>query len=106
MASLPVTVAGPWMAYLAGEAPGGWSWDRMVSVALHRTAASSRPWMGPLYVSLALVALAVQVYYYRVAFDINGRKAWAHYLTAAAALAFLCCGLGVAAAVPLRAWLE
>jgi hypothetical protein len=63
-------------------------------------------WLTPLYVALAVVALAWQLLVYVKVFDLHGRKAILHYLVSVMLLALLSCGLGTLASMPLRWWLE
>ena len=106
VACLPLILAGPWLAYLAGSAGGGFQWDAMVDVALRRAWVTPSRWLNPVYAALAVAALAAQIQMYRVAFDVKGKKAWAHFLTSAMVVAVLACGLGTLAAIPLRAWMK
>lgn len=106
LATLPLSVPGPAMAYLAGNKGHGFEWARMVAVALRREGMTGWPWLTPLYVGLAVGALGLQIYFYRIAFDIRGKKAWAHFLTAAILMTLIAAGLGTLTAIPLRALLE
>lgn len=106
LASLPLSAPGPFLAYLAGSKGHGFEWSRMVAVALRREGLSTGAWLTPLYVGLAMAALGLQIYYYRVAFDVKGKNAWSHFLTGAVLMTLIAAGLGTLAGIPLRAWLE
>lgn len=107
LAALPVALAGPVLAYLAGaSAGGGFSWNRMVDVALRRASMTPPAWLNPLFLILATAALVLQIRYYLMAYETRGKQAWAHYVTSAILTMILACGLGTLAAVPLRAWIQ
>jgi hypothetical protein len=104
--SLPLAAPTPLMAYWAGQTGYGFSWARMVAVALRQAGWMPWWWLTPLYVALAIIALVWQVLVYVKVFDLRGKKALLHYVVSAVMLALLSCGLGTFASMPLRWWLE
>lgn len=106
LASLPLTLPGFYLAYLAGGARGAWSIHVMMDVALRRGGVTPPPWISPVYLVLGLTAFGCQVFVYRIAFGIRGKNAWLHYLITAALYVLTVVGLAVLAAIPLRHFLE
>lgn len=103
---VPMALAGPWMAWVAGAHDGAFSWHTMVQVALRRDFVE--PWasLSPLYLALGLAGLAIQIWQYRRCFPLPAKQAWQHYLLSAIVLVLMAGLLGELAGHPLRAWLE
>jgi len=99
---LPVIAPLPVVAWLGGATPGGFSFDRMIDVALRRAGAPAPWWLTPAYIGLGLAALWWQFKTYRRVYDIYGKKAVYHLLISAVVLALLAVGIGALAAYPLR----
>lgn len=106
LATLPLSLAAPWLAYFAGSSDSGFSFRQLLDVALRREMIAPPPWLDYLFVGLACVALLIQLAVYRAAFEVPAKKAWMHLLSSALMAALLAVGLGTAVAFPLRAWLE
>lgn len=106
VASLPLILPGPWMAWIAGTTEAGFDWSRMLEVALRRGWVT--PWSGlnTLYVICGLAVLALQVTVYRTVFATKGRLAVLHVTTAGIALILAAAVLGSIIAWPLRWALE
>lgn len=106
LATLPLSLPGPYLAYIAGQTENGWSVHAMIQVALRR--GGVMPWasLSPMYLLLALIALAWHLYVYRQIFELTGRIAWTHFLVTAVLFILTIAGLGAAAALPLRYYLE
>ena len=105
LTTLPLSLPGIYMAYVAGGARRGWSVGTMVDVALRRANVSSWGWLSYMYFGLACAALAWHVYVYRKTFPMPGRAAWRHFLLTAILYFVFLVGLGTVVSIPLRAWL-
>lgn len=101
-ASVPLSLPVPYMVYVAGKAAGPWSMQSVVSVALRRGGVSPWPWLSPLYLALALVALGCHVFVYRQVFEIRGADAWKLIVFTLILLICTLAGLGSLASTTLR----
>ncbi len=106
LATLPLILPGPWMAYLGGQTDGGFDWDRMIQVALRGGNITPWGWLTPMYFSLGVVALVLHIYLYKKLFTFRGKRAVHHFLLSAILLFLTVSVLGAIAAIPLRLWLE
>jgi hypothetical protein len=106
VACIPIALPGPAMAILGGWQDGGFTFDRMIAVALRRGNRSPDPWLTPLYLTLGAVSLAVQWRLLRGLFNQSIEQSLRHYLVSAVAL-FICAAIvGAALSVPLRLLFE
>lgn len=99
---LPVIAPLPVLAWFGGATAAGFSFGRMVDVALRRAGAPAPWWLTPLYIVLGVAALVWQFKTYRRIYDLYGKKAVYHLLTSAVVLALLAVGAGALLAWPLR----
>lgn len=106
LTALPLTLAGPCMAFVAGSSQGAFYWQRMMDVALRRGFVEPWKWLNWTILGLALVSLLLQLVVYRSTFDVRGKRAWVHYLSAAVFMAVLACGVGVLLGLLMRGSLE
>ncbi len=106
LAALPLALPMPAMAWLAGQRDGGFVWQRMLDVALRHGGTGPWWWLTPLYFSLGLIALALQLILYRRSFPMPPRKAVLHYPLGGIVLILASCVFGMIAALPLRYGLE
>jgi hypothetical protein len=60
LASLPIVGALPWMVWVCGAAPDGWSWRRLVDVSLRRAFVESSPAMTLVFVACAALAMLLE----------------------------------------------
>jgi len=102
LSSLPLVLAGPVLAFLAGRVPGGWSWRQMTSIALGRGAVTPGPLLPYVFFGLAVLCLIWQVARYVPIFELRGKKGWLHFLVSLALLAIMASGLATLAALPFR----
>jgi len=106
VAAIPLALPGPWMAYLAGRQDEGFTWARMMAVALRRGNLSPWAWLTPLYFGLGLVALVLGLLAYRKTFPVPARMAWRHFPASLVVLTCLSCVIAAVVALPLRLWFE
>ncbi len=106
LCTVPLILPAPYMAYVAGTDRGPWDFHTMMLVALRREFVSPRPWLSPLYLVLALAAIAAHIAVYRRLFSIRGQRAWRHFLFAAIVFVIVCVTLAATAAIPLRFFFE
>jgi len=106
LASLPLSLPGPYMAYVAGASHGPWNVHAMVAVALRRGGVTPWGWLSPLYLTLGMLALGCHVWVYRQVFEMAGRSAWKHFLLTAVLFVLVMAGLGTVVTVPLRFYVE
>jgi hypothetical protein len=104
--TLPLAAPTPLLAYWAGQTGHGFSFGRMIAVALRQAGCPSWSWLSPVFIALGGAALAWQIYVYVKVFDLKGRKAVLHYLVSAILLVLLSCGVGTFASFPLRWFFE
>ena len=104
--SLPMALAGPWMAWIAAQTPGGASLERMLAVALRRGFVNPWPGLSPLYAGLALMGLAWQLALYRRLFAFRGLAALRHLALSALVCVLAACIIGGTLGWPLRWLLE
>lgn len=106
VASVPLVLPGPWMALIAAQVPDGLSWDTMLRVALRRANITPWPWLSPMYTSLGLVGLGLQIAVYRRLFPFRGTRAFLHAGMSAVIAVLLAVIIAAVSALPLRALLE
>jgi hypothetical protein len=106
LAALPVALPGPAMAWLAGQADGGFVWQRMIDIALRRGNTGPWWWLTPLFLTLGALALALQLAQYRRSFPMPMARALRHYPLSAIVLVLASAVIGTLASFPLRWWLE
>ncbi len=106
LAALPLSLPGPYMAYLAGKANGVWTFHTMLDVAFRRVGGPPFDWLTPLYLGLSAAALLCHVYVYSQVFHLRGKDAWKHFLLTAALFFCAIAGLACILAGPLRYFLE
>lgn len=102
IACVPLAAPGPAMAVLAGWQDDGFTFARMIDVALRHGGRSPDPWLTPLYLALGFAALVLQWHVLRVCFKQNLGPAVRHYLVSAIALFLSAAILGGALSIPLR----
>lgn len=106
IACIPLAAPGPVMAILAGWQDDGFTFDRMLKVALRRGNRSPDPWLTPLYLVLGVTALGLQWRLLRACFRQSLGSAIRHYLVSAIALIVAAAVLGASLSIPLRLALE
>lgn len=106
LAALPLALPGPWMAWIAGSQASGFTWERMLQVALRRGNVEPWAWLTPMYVGLGCLGLALQIWFYRRTFRMAAHRAWVHYPASSIVLVVLAGSGAALAAYPLRLWLE
>lgn len=106
LATLPLSLPGPYLAWVAGAGPEGWSAHRMIQVALRRGGVQPWFWLSPMYLGLALAALAWHVYTYRQTFELPRAAGWRHFLLTAVLFVLAVAGLGAVASLPMRYYFE
>ena len=106
LATVPLLLPAPWLAYRAGLTDGGFVFRRMLDVALRHGFVTPPSWLNPICFALGLVALGLQAHAYHRLYAGAGRKAWIHVPAAVIALTVAACVLGAVVALPLRFWLE
>ncbi|HPO14751.1 MAG TPA: hypothetical protein PLI09_15020 [Candidatus Hydrogenedentes bacterium] len=106
LASLPLSLPGPYMAYLAGKVHGVWNIHTMAAVALRHDGAPPFDWLTPLYLGLGVAAFVCHLYAYRQVFPLRGNDAWKHFLLTASLYICTIVGLANIVAGPLRYFLE
>ena len=106
LASVPVSLPGPLLAYLAGRHDAVFSWGRMTAVAVRHASARPGDWLTPVYLGLGVAALFLHLYAYHTTFRASGKQAVLHFLVSAVVLTLLACIVGAGAALPLRFCLE
>ena len=105
-ASLPLSLPGPWMAWIAGHTDEGFVWARMVAVALRRGGVSPWWWLSPMYAGLGLIGLLLQIVAYRKLFAMPVRKVWVSFPASVILLSLIAIVVGAAGGIPLRMLLE
>ncbi len=107
LASLPLSLPAPYLAYVAGGAAGPWNVHTMLQVAL-RQGHGVRPWwwLSPLYLALAVTALVWHVVVFRRVFEVKGAEFWKLFLLSGILYVLVIAGLGAVVSVPLRYWIE
>jgi hypothetical protein len=106
LCSLPLVVPGPWLMHIAGMTEAGFSWERMLAVALRRGGVNPWPGLNALYVGLGLVVVILEVLAYRRAFPLRGLGAWRHVAASGCVLILLGALVGAVVGMPLRVVLE
>ncbi|MBI2425153.1 MAG: hypothetical protein HYV27_20170 [Candidatus Hydrogenedentes bacterium] len=106
LASLPLSLPGPYLAWAAGARHGHWGFQSMMQVAFRQDGHPPLAWITPLYVVLALIALALQVHAHRRVFHLRGQAVWHHLLLSGAIYLFAVAGFANFAAYPIRYFLE
>lgn len=102
LASLPLSLPGPYLAYNAGSARGNWNIHVMLEVALRGgNETPLRAGLSLLYLGLALLAFACHLYVYRQVFGLAGKAAWTHFVLTGLLFIVVAVGLGSLAAFPL-----
>ncbi|MBI4557783.1 MAG: hypothetical protein HY706_09375 [Candidatus Hydrogenedentes bacterium] len=106
LTTVPMSIPGPVMAWIAGRTDVGFVWQHALAVALRHAWIEPAGWLTPLYFGLGLVALALQIFVYIRLFAKPSRSACLHFLVSAILLTLAICCVGALAAVPLRFCLE
>ncbi|MCC6491170.1 MAG: hypothetical protein IT364_27020 [Candidatus Hydrogenedentes bacterium] len=106
LATLPLALPGPWMAWIAGIQDGAFHVDRMLAVALRRGFVTPWSWLSPMYAGLGTLGLFLQLTAYKRNFRMPGAKAWMHYPLSMLALVATSAVSAAIAALPLRLWFE
>lgn len=106
VATLPVAVLGPWMAWVAGGTADGFDFGRMLAVALRRGNVSPWSWLTPMYFGLGLFSLALQVRACRASFRLPAGQTALHFLVSMAVLTVMACVAGALLGWPLRVLFE
>ena len=106
VAALPLVLPLPYLTWYAGAVEGQFVPARMLAVALRRGWRFAPEWLSPLFLLLALVAFGIQWWVYRKMLGVPRRRALAHFVGAAAIYFTAVTALALAAAIPLRTWLE
>ncbi len=106
LTSLPLSLPMPYMMLVAGQANGGWQFQRMIDVALRRGNVSPWPWLSPMYLVLGLVAFGLHVWVFRHSFPQAALPQLRHFLVSCIAFVFSVAVIGALASYPLRALLE
>ena len=106
LASLPLSLPGPYLAWAAGARQGDWSFHAMLEVAFRHDGSPVPGWISPLYLILALAALALQVHAHRRLFHLRGTAAWHHLWLTGLIYLFAVAGAATFAAYPIRYFLE
>jgi hypothetical protein len=106
VAALPLTLPLPYLTWYAGVVDGRFVPARMLAVALRRGWCFAPDWLSPLFLVLALLALGIQWWVYRKMLTVPRRYALVHYAGAGVVYFAVLTALAVAAAAPLRNWLE
>jgi hypothetical protein len=104
LSAIPLAIPGPWMAWIAGNQDGRFTWLRMTAVALRRGHVDPWLWLSPMFFALGLLGLVIQIAMYRRLFSGSARQRWVHYLSATIVLILVSSVLAALAAIPLR-WL-
>lgn len=102
LATLPIGVLGPWMAWLAGASRGGFSFERMMAVALRRGNVSPWPWLTPLYFGTGLLCLVLEIRACRRSFPLPVIQSALHFVVSVVLLTVLACLAGALLGLPLR----
>lgn len=103
LASLPFALVGPWLVYASGITADGLDWSRVWSIAQRQIPIENWPWLNPLYFGVAVAALVVHLYVYRLVLDVRGKKAWLHYCVCSILAGLAGTGMGILAAYPIAA---
>ncbi|MBI5094961.1 MAG: hypothetical protein HZB26_21315 [Candidatus Hydrogenedentes bacterium] len=103
---LPLIAPLPYMSLVAGQTSAGFDGHRMLSVALRHAWVEPWPWLTPMYFTLGMIAMGLQLAVYRRAFSARGRRAWLHFLASAIAATMVVCVTASLVAIPLRQWFE
>lgn len=106
LSALPIVLASPPTAFLAGETSEGFRAQRMIDVALRHGVVAPAGWLTPLYFSLGVAGLLMQLFAYRRTFPGPVYRALLHLLIASVATVLASCVAGAALGLPLRIWLE
>lgn len=106
LANAPLTLAAPWLTWVAAQTPDGLSLSHMFAVALRHAFLSPWPALNPTFLVLGLSSLALQIFVYRLSFSSRGAKACIHFLLALIALIAISATIGGLAAIPMRAAFE
>jgi hypothetical protein len=105
-AALPLALPGPWLAWLAGTKYGAFEWETMIKIALRRDGYSPWNWLSPMYFSLGLAGLALELTIFTRGRGATARQLAIHYLVSAIIYTVACCAAAAVLAWPLRNWLE
>jgi len=104
--AVPIAIAGLAMAVFAGKTDSGFSAQRMMDVALRRGFVDPPDWLSLLYLVLAGLGLAWQVYVYRRNFPGSMFSGLMHTLVAALLTILAACIIGGIISIPMRLILE
>ena len=106
IACIPLAAPGPAMALLAGWQDDGFTFERMIKVALRRGNRSPDSWLTPLYLVLGVMSLGLQWRLLRARFGLTLSLAIRHYLVSSIVLMVASAVVGAAVSIPLRLALE
>ena len=106
LCTLPLALPMPYLVWLAGQTSTGWTLERMLNVALRRGTVSPWGWLSPMYLALALCALALHLWVYRRLYPMPAAAGAKHILLSAVVYVLIVAVMGSVAAWPLRWWLE
>lgn len=106
VAAIPIAIAGPFMAWIAGLLADGFSWDHMIKVALRRANKPPPEWLSPLYLALGFAGLVIQLVAYSRLYTPPLTRGAKHLGLSAILHVVACVLLAMAAAIPLRLLLE
>jgi hypothetical protein len=101
MATIPLSLPGPFLAVLAGKVDGGWSAWHMIDVALRRAGVGEPTWLSPVVFALGVATLIAHLAVYTRLFETTLRESWMHYLLTVVLFVLVIAGIGAIAAVPL-----
>jgi hypothetical protein len=79
LATLPITALGPIVGYSVWTSERKMFWDELYLAMTRQGWVEPNPWLGPMYMGMAVVSLVLQgVVHYKV-FGIRGPRALAHF---------------------------
>lgn len=105
-AAIPLIIPAPWMMYMAGRTEGGFSLSRAIGVALRQGNIDPPAWLTPMYLTLGMIALAVQVRAIMRLFEIRGWRLLRFVLVSFTTAVVASCVLGATLSIPLRVVFE
>ena len=103
LAYVPLVIVSPYMMYMAGQTHAdGFELSRALAVALRRGNISVPCWLTPLYLSLGVLALIMQIRAAARVFNARGLNALRIFLLSLLVAILATASIGAAAALPLR----